>query len=90
MRELCGVPTPAQYIALPIAEARAAKWLVGRAKHGPLFRDEPALECHEETLDGLNYCDEMERQGYRAVWIGRLLMWLACVWVRLEYRFHKK
>jgi hypothetical protein len=79
---------PRSYIPFdaPIAEARRRKWLIGRAKYGRRFQGDPVCEFYEECLDGANYCDEMERRGYRSIWVGRLLMWLASIWIRWVHR----
>jgi hypothetical protein len=73
-------------IDLPTAEARRLKWEVGRAKYGREFVGHPILELNYELLDGMNYCEEGRRQGYRGVGIVRVALWCMRWWVQRIWR----
>lgn len=42
-------------IGMPIEEARRAKWLRGKAEHGPIMVLDPLDEMFAEAIDGTNY-----------------------------------
>ena len=55
-----GVPL----IVLPFDQARAEKFKIGRAEHGPVFRRNPIEEIDLELIDAVNYAEEAIRQGF--------------------------
>ena len=73
-------------IDLPTPEACRLKWEAGRAKYGREFAGHPILELDYELLDGMNYCDEGQRQGYRRLGVVRLVLRIARWWVRRIWR----
>ena len=73
-------------IDLPTPEACRLKWEAGRAKYGREFAGHPILELDYELLDGMNYCDEGRRQGYRGLGIAYLVLRGVRCWVRWIWR----
>ena len=52
-------------IDLPIDEARRIKYAVGREQYGgDQFVGNPFRELHDELIDSMNYCDEIESRGH--------------------------
>lgn len=51
-------------IDMPFDVARAEKFKIGRAEHGPKFLNDPVEEIDMELIDAVNYAEEAIRQGY--------------------------
>jgi len=61
--------TGRELAAMPIVDAMKAKYEVGLKEYGrapdePFKGEPPIYELVGELVDGMNYCDEAERDGY--------------------------
>lgn len=55
--------TARELVDLPIAQACARKWQLGREKYGETWAGEqPLVEAHSELVDCLNYLEEHLRR----------------------------
>lgn len=66
---ICGSEVPQRFITQPLIsfpfdEARAIKFQIGRAEHGPVFLNHPVVEIDMELIDAVNYAEEAIKQGY--------------------------
>ena len=51
-------------IDLPVTRACIVKWNRGKATHGEKFEGDPLEELFGELIDGLNYADQAELEGF--------------------------
>lgn len=77
-----------KFIDMPFDTARAEKFRIGRAEHGPVFLRDPLEEVDMELIDAVNYCEEGIRQGIDEASMREIILKLheADVLVRKLYR----
>jgi len=61
--------TGQELVEMPIMEAMKAKWNAGLKEYGrapdePFKGEKAVFELFAELVDGLNYCDQAEQEGF--------------------------
>lgn len=85
--------TGRELAVMEIPDACKAKWEEGLREYGrspdePFQGEPPIYELVGELVDGMNYCDEAERDGYDVAGIRNLVL-VALVLTRLVASDHE-